>query len=405
MKRTLFLYAALAYTACVSATVPTAEDILTKILENVSKIHTASYNITERVFYTPDDSLYIDEEVYRIVECENPTDTVGLPIYIRQNETGRLRIALSPEYSYYDRVTHIEKSRRHGPGYSWAPFYNRVMRMCEYFLKPSDNLSLTVIDRGDEWEIDASVSGHMIIFSGYPRVVEMSSADHGSHFGLRVDKSTMMPVWVSFLLGLPASRYEESVSNVELNSFAPETFSVSDYFNGLSTYEGEEERALSKKWSRQHLSEIRHAPLPTDTLTTLDGTLISLVNDTTRAKVIFFATTHCGICHAAIPSINNIYESYPADRVQIFGVMHETRAQPRGIMELLKRENVRVPMALNNGRFYEYFYPDGLAPAIIVIDRKGKIALIQNGFNAYNPKQTEKRIREAIDAVLRDHNE
>ena len=62
-------------------------------------------------------------------------------------------------------------------------------------------------------------------------------------------------------------------------------------------------------------------------------------------------------------------------------------------------------MALNNGRFYEYFYPDGLAPAIIVIDRKGKIALIQNGFNAYNPKQTEKRIREAIDAVLSDHNE
>ncbi|MDE6543257.1 MAG: hypothetical protein K2K76_04765 [Muribaculaceae bacterium] len=44
--------------ACGPTPAPTAEEILTKTLENVRNVHTARYNITEQLFYQPDDSLH-----------------------------------------------------------------------------------------------------------------------------------------------------------------------------------------------------------------------------------------------------------------------------------------------------------------------------------------------------------
>lgn len=401
MKR-LFLIGTLIISSLrVSAALPTAEEILTKTLANVRDVHTARYNLTERLFYMPDDSLYIREEVRRVVECENPADTLGLPVYVCLDGKGALYSAIDLEYSFFGRVGYIEKTRRHARNYTWPPFYNRVMHLCEYLLKPADNITLSVIDRGDTWEIDAPVrGGKMICFVGYPRVLEMSPVDIGSHFGLRVDKSTMMPVWVSYLNNLPQSRFEESVSDVELNSFAPETFAISDHLGEIPVYEGKEEREKYKEWRKNHFAEIEKAPLPTDTLTLLNGTKVSLTDGNDRVKVIFFATTQCGVCRAAFPSMNRIYESYPADSVQMFGVMRETVAQPRAVLDALNKNDLRVPMALNNGHFYEYFYPQGLAPAIIVIDRNGRFALIQSGFNFSIPEETETSIRTAIDRAL-----
>lgn len=403
MMRILLCSVVLICAACAPTTPPTAEEILTKTLENVSNVHTARYNLTQHIFHTPDDSLYISEEVNRMVECENPTDTLGLSVGVWLKEDNRLRVAISPEYSYFGRIGFIEKVRRSPYGSSWLPFYNRVMRMCEYLLKPADNITLTVIDRGDQWEIDAPVhGGKMIYFTGYPHEDAMSPDDIGSHFGLRVDKSTMMPVWISYLSNLPQSRIELSISDVEINPFAPETFSVSDYLGDVPIYDEDEADEKDREWRKKHINDILNAPLPTDTLTLLDGTQVSLNDDSNRVKVIFFNTTQCGYSLAAIPSLNRIYDSYPADSVQVFGVMRETVAQPRGVLDALKKTGLRVPVALNNGRFYEYFYPDHLAPAVIVVGRNGKIALVQIGFD---PKSTETRIHNAINRAFNDVDE
>lgn len=378
MKQLLLISAVLICAACTPTPPPTAEEILAETLENVRNVHTARYNLTQHIFYTPDDSLYISEEVYSMVECENPADTLGLPGCVWLNEENQLRVALSPEYYYFGRIGYFEKVRRRADSTSWAPFYNRVMHICEYLLQPADNITLTVIDRGDEWEID----------------------DIGSHFGLRVNKSTMMPVWVSYLSNLPQNRYEWSISDVEINPFAPETFSASDYLGDVPVYDEDESDKKYREWRQEHITNILNAPLPTDTLTLLDGTQVSLNDGTDRARVIVFTTTQCGVSITAIPSINRIYESHPADSVQMFGVTRENVAQPRAVLDALKKNDFRVPVALNNGRFYEYFYPEGLAPAVIVVGRNGKIALVQSGFNASNPQDTESRIRNAITRAL-----
>lgn len=401
MKQILLISAVLICASCTPTPPPTAEEILTKTLENVRNVHTARYNLTEHLFYQPDDSLYIREEVYSVVECENPADTTfGLPVYVSLNEKD-LRRALSPEDSYFGRIGFIEKSRRSPYDYPWAPFYNRVIRLCEYLLQPADNITLTVIDRGDEWEIDAPVhGGKMVSLAGYPRVVEMSPDDIGSHFGLRVNKSTMMPVWISYLGNLPQNRFELSISDVELNPFAPATFSVSDYLGDEPIYEEEKADEKLNESIKKHIADISSALIPTDTLTLLNGTQVSLNDGTDRVRVIFLSTTQCGVSHAAYPSLNRIYESYSPDSVLVFGVMRETNAQPQAVLDALKKNDVRVPMALNNGRFYEYFYPDGLSPAVIVADQTGRIVLIQTGFNTINPEGTETRIRNAITRAL-----
>lgn len=377
---------------------PSAGEILSGTLEKLKDVHTARYTLTEHLFYSPDDSLFIREEKAGYIECENPADTTGASKYVKLNERGELELAVDSTYRLFRRVDFIEKSPRRG-GVSSA-FYNHAMRLCEYLLEPAENKIITVKDLGDRWQIDALIDGSKLItFRGYPEVIEMSSDNINPRFALRVDKSTMMPVWISYYNNLPVSRFEESVSDVELNPFPPVAFSVDDYVGDRPVYERGESDARYKEWRKALAKRVTSSKVPVDTLTLLDGRQVSLADNPGKTKVVFFGTTQCGWSQAAFPVLNKVYGTVPTDSVDMWGVMMESVAQPQAVIEALNKTGLKVPMALNNGHFYEHFFPQHLAPAVVVVSPEGKIVLYQNGLPS-PPEKLASKIYEAIDRAF-----
>ncbi|MDE6370447.1 MAG: TlpA family protein disulfide reductase [Duncaniella sp.] len=386
--------------AAMADVTPAASEILSGTLEKLKDVHTARYTLTEHLFHAPDDSLFIREEKARYIECENPADTTGASKYVILYEDGRLNTALDSCYRLFPMGDFYEKSNREHSTRVFPAFYNRVTRLCDWLLEPADNKIVTVKDLGDMWQVDALVKdSKLILFQGYPNVMEMSPDGVNPRFALRVDKSTMMPVWTSYYSNLPVSRFEESVSDVELNPFPVDSFSVAEYVGDRPVYEKNESREAYKEWRKALGKRIVAAKVPSDTLTLLDGRQVSLADNPHKAKVVFFATTQCGWCHVAFPIINKVYETVPTDSVDMWGVMMESIAQPQGVIEVLNKMGLNLPMALNNGRFYEHFFPQHLSPAVVVVSPEGKVVLYQNGVPTPHEKLADK-IYEAIDRAF-----
>ena len=49
-----------------------------------------------------------------------------------------------------------------------------------------------------------------------------------------------MPIWISYLRNWPQSRYERTVSEVEINPVAVEGFVIEDYIGDMPVYQDEE---------------------------------------------------------------------------------------------------------------------------------------------------------------------
>ncbi len=378
-------------------------EILEKTLAALRGVHTATYNVTKHIYPTPLDSFFIKENKFRYIECENPADTSGLAQHIVFYTDGSLYNSYDGKRRIYGRGNYLDAtdlSRWFGVRTFEPPFFNNVTRLCEYLLKPSDIKQVTVEDCGDTWLVKAVVKEYqLLVFYGNPYI--MPSLPYvESHFGFRVSKTDMLPVWLSFLSGNPQLRYETEVSDVKYNPFTPEEFSVDKYLPDLPIYYDEEEREASRDAAKRHQEFVKHSPLPTDTLPLIGGGEISLSMQDNKVKLVLFTSTYCGVCRYSYKTISQLYHTYPADSVAVWGVIQESTAHPEALLRYRDKHQIDFPIARDNGNFYHHFFPSGLAPAMLVIGKDNKILYWQNGFDVRNPKKIEKRLREGIERGL-----
>lgn len=383
-------------------TIPSAREILTQTLEKVKGIHVARYDFNDRRFATPDDSLFMIENKSVILECENPSDTTGNSYYVRYGTDGAFRGAFDGRFKWSMSDDYVEKNAvRHYDVvmYLWPPFFNHVKNLCEYLLSTDSNSSLDVKDHGDEWEIDAVIdSFNQVVFSGRP--MEGLAIGTPSYFGLRVDKTTRMPSWISYRINYPQTRIEESVSNVDVNPFQAETFDIEAYIPPLELVDSDEARSRRRKKVSELKPDVLSKPLPTDTLQLSAGGTVSLQQNRGKVRVVLFTGSYCGVCPHAYPTFNRILRDYPADKLEVFGVMYDPGASPEAVENYRRTKGLEIPLALNNRHFYEHFLPSGLAPATLIVGPDDKVVMWNVGFNANEPERTEKLIRQGIDKAM-----
>lgn len=386
------------------ATVEPAE-VLSRSLEELRRVHTARYMMTEHVFPVPMDTACASINVYRVIECENPADTFGNAKSVIFKPDGKLEQAYDGVYSYYGRYDSgfIEKNswkNYNGIRYVQPPFYNHAMHLCEYLLEPNDKITITMEDEGDKWFVKAEVrEWQQVCFFGKPYICP-SMAYTKSYFALRINKSDMMPIWISYLRDWPQSRYERTVSEVEINPVAVEGFVIEDYIEDMPVYQDEEADKKIKESREKHYQEVFDRPFPTDTLQLVSGGTVSLPQLGDRVKVILFTMNHCGACKYAYPIVNAIYDDYPADSVAVFGVLWNENQLMEGVRLFAESNGIRFPFAKDNCHFYSHFFPGGLAPNILVVSRDNKKVLWQRGMDRFKLDKIEKKIREAIDKAL-----
>ena len=398
----LIFLAVLPFAASGAGTEPS--EVLSRSLDELRKVRTVRYMMTEYVFPAPMDTVCTSINIRRVIECENPSDTSGNAKSLIFEPDGKLERAYDGDCSYYERIgCFIEKSswkNYHGVRYVQPPFYNHAMHLCEYLLVPNDKITVTMEDEGDKWLVRAEVrEWQQVCFFGKPYICP-SMAYTKSYFGLRINKSDMMPVWISFLRDWPQSRYERTVSEVEINSVAVEDFIFNDYLPNLPVCQDEEADKKFMEVREKHYQVAFDSPFPTDTLQLGSGGTVSLPQLGDRVKVILFTSEHCGVCQYAYPIVNAIYDTYPADSVAVFGVLWNENQQLDGVKLFAERKGIRFPFAKDNGHFYSHFFPEGLAPNILVVSRDNKKVLWQRGMDKFKLDKIEKKIREAIDKAL-----
>lgn len=385
--------------------VPEAKEILSRTLEKIRPIRSARYMMTEYRYASLIEPFHSDKSRRMYTECVNPGDTSGLPRFVAQLPDGKVYMAYDGKASVYGREGYYERndlSRNYGVRYIDPPFFNHVTRLCEYLLRPGGNRELTVVDTDTCWTVNIVLSEYQRIAFHGNAYVSRSYPDEKTYFSLTVDKLTYMPERLSYQLGVPANRYEKTVSDVELNPVEAETFDIGTYLADMPVYDDEEEiRMIARKAHEDNMRLVESGPLPGDTLKLVGGGEISLNDSKGKIRVLLLTSNYCGFCKFATPVVNKLYEDYSADDVAVLGVVLQTEAEMPTLEALKRDEGMRFPLAKNNGHFYEYFLPSGLAPAILVIGPDDNMLYWQLGFSKENSAKIDARLRKSIDGSIR----
>jgi thiol-disulfide isomerase/thioredoxin len=144
-------------------------------------------------------------------------------------------------------------------------------------------------------------------------------------------------------------------------------------------------------------------PLPSLTLTAMDGTPIRTSEFNGQVTVIDFWGTWCAPCIAELPSLEAVQKGYSRESMVKFllvnpGLGHDT---PEKISRFLLRKPLSIPVALDsNGLYFELSQKleNNALPLLIVIDRQGHIRYEDNSFE--NDDQTKQELRAQIDPLL-----
>ncbi len=87
--------------------------------------------------------------------------------------------------------------------------------------------------------------------------------------------------------------------------------------------------------------------------------------------VLVFWETWCPHCRREVPKLQEMYDKFKGDGLQLIGLTRLNRKQPESeVTDLIAQNNVSYPMAKENGALAKYFAVAGIPAAAVVKDGK-----------------------------------
>jgi thiol-disulfide isomerase/thioredoxin len=93
--------------------------------------------------------------------------------------------------------------------------------------------------------------------------------------------------------------------------------------------------------------------------------------DGQKTTVVVFWESWCPHCRKEVPKLQEMYEKYSGEGLQLIGVTRVNKsATEESVQDIITQNNVKYPMAKENGSLAEYFAVSGIPAAAVVKDGK-----------------------------------
>jgi len=143
------------------------------------------------------------------------------------------------------------------------------------------------------------------------------------------------------------------------------------------------------------------APAPDFTLRDLDGRNSTLSDHFGKDVILLnFWATWCVPCGAEMPHLEQMYQKHKGEGFVVLGIAMDGPETIAQVGPFARRYGLNFPVLLDEEtRVVGVYNPKRTAPLNILIDRKGQIARVRNGYNAGDEKLVEADVAALLGAA------
>ncbi len=136
-----------------------------------------------------------------------------------------------------------------------------------------------------------------------------------------------------------------------------------------------------------HESAVAGAPASDFTLRDLDGKQVHLSDFGGKVVLLDFWATWCVPCQAELPQLEELYEKNKDAGLVVVGIAMDGPESVAQVLPFSHRYNLTFPTLLDEEtRVVNAYNPQRIAPMTVLIDKRGIIARVRNGYNAGDEK-------------------
>jgi peroxiredoxin len=134
------------------------------------------------------------------------------------------------------------------------------------------------------------------------------------------------------------------------------------------------------------------------TLRDTEGRTVHLSDFLNRDVVLIdFWATWCVPCEAELPHLESLYKNYKDHGFVVLGIAMDGPETIAQVGPFAQRYNLSFPVLLDEEtKVVAVYNPKRTAPLSLLIDRKGQIARVRQGFNAGDEKLIEEDVRSLV---------
>ena len=374
------------------------KEYLTKILNNIEEVKSASYLLTQIGAMSFDTTNLITYKWY-VKVFSNPADTAhgysygwfypndSAKMYYSYDGYAGIRIEDNiktisiDSFNVYRFPVRIVRS-----------FFQSTKTIIQYALTSNDSLLTEFHDFGDSLLFRLTIYSDKQVELLFSRPVYFSKLDalsNSNKFEIWINKTTGLPY--KYKTTNPSSIYWEEYSDIQINKMDIKDFIPSRYFPtdydisvvGQGKITPPEVNLVGKT-------------APDWILKDYNNESFALKDFKSKVLMIQFSGIGCPPCHASLPFLNQLvadykYKGFELVRVECWSDNIDA------IKRYIQVNDIKYRFLLSDREIEKNYNPVGSVPVIFILDNN---KVIQKVIRGYAPETTDKEIKEAIDKLL-----